>query len=83
MLTGTAANRGLPQDVSLSDAHVSNVVARELFERCHLPTRDLSEIWDLVTGGNGQQYLERDHFVVGLFIIDQREQPHPRSPWAR
>lgn len=64
-----AANKGL-LDVKPSTA-IINIVVRDIWKRSRLPDDVLGEVWDLVdTQGNGK--LERDEFVVGMFLIDQR-----------
>jgi hypothetical protein len=50
---------------------VTNVVARDIWERSRLPADVLEEIWDLV-GQAGQKTLNREEFVVGMWLIDQR-----------
>lgn len=65
-----AANKGLLMDVESSHA-VVNVVVRDIWRRSHLPDDVLEEVWDLVdTQGIGK--LEREEFVVGMFLIDSR-----------
>lgn len=65
-----AANRGLLMDAESSHA-VINVVVRDIWRRSHLPDDVLEEVWDLVdTQGIGR--LEREEFVVGMFLIDSR-----------
>lgn len=63
---------------------VANVVVRDLWARSRLPAAELAEVWDLVygqgqarRGGNGQHEhghgaLDRQEFVVGMWLIDQR-----------
>ena len=64
-----AANKGL-LDANSSTA-VTNIVVRDIWKRSRLPDDVLEEVWDLVdTQGMGK--LEREEFVVGLFLIDQR-----------
>ena len=65
-----AANRGvlMPSD---SPNSVINIVVRELWKRSRLPDDVLEEVWDLVDN-QGIGRLERDEFVVGMFLIDQR-----------
>lgn len=65
-----AANKGLLMDAYSSHA-VLNVVARDIWRRSHLPDDVLEEVWNLVdTQGVGK--LEREEFVVGMFLIDSR-----------
>ena len=76
-----AANRGLllkPADLNASPSrqidptsqsnHVVNIVVRDIWERSRLPGQVLEQIYDLVEGG---QMLNREQFVVGLWLIDQ------------
>ncbi|KAI9794750.1 MAG: Increased rDNA silencing protein [Candelina submexicana] len=49
---------------------VAAPVVRDIWSRSRLPSEVLQEVWDLVDGtGNGR--LEREEFVVGLWLIDQ------------
>jgi hypothetical protein len=79
-----AANRGLLLDYDLdylgldsrSDGSpasdlVVNVIARDIWERSRLPRDVLEEIWDLVAQP-AVKTLNREEFVVGLWLIDQR-----------
>jgi hypothetical protein len=51
---------------------VVNVVVRDIWDRSRLPKDVLGEIWDLVATSEDAQALQRDQFVVGLWLIDQR-----------
>lgn len=57
---------------------VANVVVRDLWSRSRLPTPELAEVWDLVYGhGRGDAVaahgaLDKQEFVVGMWLIDQR-----------
>lgn len=51
---------------------VVNVVVRDIWERSRLPKDVLEEIWDLVATSEDAQALQRDQFVVGLWLVDQR-----------
>lgn len=65
-----AANKGLllPPDTPHS---VCNIIVRDIWKRSRLPNDVLEEVWDLVdTQGVGR--LEREEFVVGMWLIDQR-----------
>ncbi len=67
-----AANKGLlmESDSGSRDA-VLNVVVRDIWSRSRLPDDVLEEVWDLVdVRGDGK--LEREGFVVGLWLIDSR-----------
>ncbi|KIW90787.1 uncharacterized protein Z519_08570 [Cladophialophora bantiana CBS 173.52] len=79
-----AANRGLLLDYDLGKPGsgprkdgtpvtdlVVNVVVRDIWERSRLPKDVLEEIWDLVAQP-GAKTLNREEFVVGLWLIDQR-----------
>ncbi|KIW64443.1 hypothetical protein PV04_09375 [Phialophora macrospora] len=79
-----AANRGLLLDYDLDNFNlehrrdgtpasdlVINVVARDIWERSRLPRDVLEEIWDLVAQPDIKT-LNREEFVVGLWLIDQR-----------
>jgi hypothetical protein len=64
-----AANKGLL--CADSPNAVINIVVRDIWKRSHLSDDVLEEVWDLVdTQRLGK--LEREEFVVGLFLIDQR-----------
>lgn len=63
---GESWNRGPEYDV------VVNVAVRDIWERSRLPRDVLEEIWDLVATSGDAQALQRDQFVVGLWLIDQR-----------
>lgn len=67
-----AANKGLlmESDPGSRDA-VLNVIVRDIWSRSGLPSDVLEEVWDLVdVRGDGK--LEREEFVVGLWLIDSR-----------
>jgi Cytoskeletal-regulatory complex EF hand len=78
-----AANRGLLHQHETADlTHqrskgaaseelVLNVVVRDIWERSRLPRDVLEEIWDLVTEEESRS-LNREEFVVGMWLIDQR-----------
>ena len=51
---------------------VVNIVVRDIWDRSRLPKDVLEEIWDLVATSEDAQSLQRDQFVVGLWLIDQR-----------
>ena len=65
-----ASNRGLYTTPGM-ESSVCNLVARDIFSRSRLHTDVLEEVYELVdrrqNGG-----LEREEFVVGLWLIDQR-----------
>jgi len=79
-----AANRGLLLDYDLDNFEldqrkdgspasdlVLNIVTRDIWERSRLPKDVLEEIWDLVAQPD-LKTLNREEFVVGLWLIDQR-----------
>ncbi|MCJ1453659.1 Increased rDNA silencing protein [Mycoblastus sanguinarius] len=68
-----AANRGLlmPTEIANAGGTVLNVVVRDVWRRSRLPDDVLEEVWDLVDS-QGVGRLERDEFVVGMWLIDQR-----------
>lgn len=62
--------------------HVANVVVRDVWQRSRLPKPELAEVWDLVYG-HGRAHnpepggllhgaLNKQEFVVGMWLIDQR-----------
>lgn len=65
-----AANKGILDD-TLSSTAVVNIVVRNIWKRSRLPDDVLAEVWDLVDI-QGVGKLEREEFVVGMFLIDQR-----------
>jgi hypothetical protein len=50
---------------------VSNVIARDIFNRSRLPESTLETVWDLVDH-DAVGRLSREEFVVGMWLIDQR-----------
>ncbi|KAK4941090.1 Increased rDNA silencing protein [Elasticomyces elasticus] len=56
--------------VPISD-FVANVVVQDIWERSRLPRDVLEEVWDLVARP-GAKALNREEFVAGLWLIDQR-----------
>ncbi|KAM0700750.1 hypothetical protein Q7P35_012471 [Cladosporium inversicolor] len=72
-----ASNRGLLLPSEMSD-EIANVVVRDLWLRSRLPLGELESIWNLVIAGEPEQpairktSLNREEFVVGLWLIDQR-----------
>ena len=65
-----AANRGmhLPED---SQSAVCNLVVRDIWSRSRLSNHVLEEVWDLVDN-EGIGRLNKEEFVVGMWLIDQR-----------
>ncbi|KIX08568.1 uncharacterized protein Z518_03224 [Rhinocladiella mackenziei CBS 650.93] len=59
------------KDGTLPSDLVVNVVVRDIWERSRLPKDVLEEVWDLVSQP-GAKTLNREEFVVGLWLIDQR-----------
>jgi hypothetical protein len=75
-----AANRGLLHQFEAFNLRskgmteedlVLNVVVRDIWDRSRLPRDVLEEIWDLVAE-EGDKFLTREQFVVGLWLVDQR-----------
>lgn len=73
-----AGNRGVLVDHDLeylefdgANDLVVNVVVKDIWERSRLPRDVLEEVWDLVAPANAKA-LNREEFVVGLWLIDQR-----------
>jgi len=72
-----ASNRGLLLPPEMSD-HISNIVVRDLWLRSRLPLSELETVWNLVIASEPEQpairktSLNREEFVVGLWLIDQR-----------
>ena len=66
-----AATRQTAGD-TLPDEMVLNIVVRDIWERSRLPKDALEEVWDLVTEGDKMSYLNREQFVVGLWLVDLR-----------
>lgn len=58
--------------------HVANVIVRDIWSRSRLPKPELAEVWDLVYGyGRSPDKvlhgaLNKQEFVVGMWLIDQR-----------
>ncbi len=65
-----AANKGLRMDADSSDS-VLNLVVRDIWSRSRLPNNVLADIWNLVDT-KGRDRLERNEFVVGMWLIDQQ-----------
>lgn len=72
-----AANRGLFLPISTATnpptaaTGILNLIVRDIWARSKLSFDDLSEIWELVDG-NGEGWLEKEEFVVGMWLVDQR-----------
>lgn len=76
-----AANRGtfLPGEddqtaksaLDIVTSCVSNIVVRDIWQRSRLPANVLEEVWELVDR-SGLGRLDREEFVVGMWLIDQR-----------
>jgi len=79
-----AANRGLLLDYDPDNSMIDhrkdgspaadlvvNIVTRDIWERSRLPRDVLEEIWDLVAQPD-LKTLNREEFVIGLWLIDQR-----------
>jgi hypothetical protein len=69
-----ASNKGLfmsGPDGNGDENTVCSLVVRDIFSRSRLHVDELEEVYSLVDRhGNGR--LEREEFVVGLWLIDQR-----------
>ncbi|KAJ4391773.1 Increased rDNA silencing protein [Gnomoniopsis smithogilvyi] len=58
--------------------HVANVIVRDIWSRSRLPELELAEVWDLVYGHGRPSgsvlhgALNKQEFVVGMWLIDQR-----------
>ncbi|PBP25593.1 hypothetical protein BUE80_DR003445, partial [Diplocarpon rosae] len=67
-----ASNKGLfANGEPGSEGRVVNVVARDVWNRSRLHSDVLEEVWELVDRG-GRGALEKEEFVVGMWLIDQR-----------
>lgn len=64
------SERTLEAKAAVND-QISNVVAREVWNRSRLPEATLETIWDLVDHDVVGR-LGREEFVVGMWLIDQR-----------
>lgn len=63
-----ASNKGL---YSPNKDDVCNLVAKDIFSRSRLHTDVLEEVYGLIDR-RGDGRLEREEFVVGLWLVDQR-----------
>lgn len=50
---------------------VVNIVVRDIWSRSRLSNASLAEIYDLVNVKEPKDMLDREEFVVGLWLIDQ------------
>ncbi|KAJ5042938.1 uncharacterized protein L3040_004328 [Drepanopeziza brunnea f. sp. 'multigermtubi'] len=67
-----ASNKGLfANGEPGSEGRVVNVVVRDLWSRSRLHPDVLEEVWELVDRGKSGG-LEKEEFVVGLWLVDQR-----------
>ena len=69
-----AANKNLlhfSNATEVSSNTVLNIIVRDIWRRSRLPDDVLEEIWSLVNT-QGQRVLEKEEFVVGMWLIDQR-----------
>ncbi|PBP27942.1 hypothetical protein BUE80_DR001059 [Diplocarpon rosae] len=67
-----ASNKGLfANGEPGSEGRVVNVVARDVWNRSRLHSDVLEEVWELVDRGR-RGALEKEEFVVGMWLIDQR-----------
>jgi hypothetical protein len=67
---GLGATANILEDKGLADC-VCNLVVRDIWSRSRLGSEILGEVWDLVDR-NGNQFLNREEFVCGMWLIDQR-----------
>lgn len=79
-----AANRGLLHNFEQSsilgkrppessqEEMVLNVVVQDIWNRSRLPRDVLEEVWDLVSPEPEYKALNRERFVVGMWLVDQR-----------
>jgi len=61
----------LRSSIDSMNNHVSNIIVRDIWSRSRLSAQVLEEVWDLVDR-SGEGRLDRDEFVVGMWLIDQR-----------
>lgn len=66
-----AANKGVLIPTSEDQTCVLNLVVRDIWSRSRLSTEVLEEIWQLVDR-RVIGTLEREEFVVGMWLVDQR-----------
>lgn len=59
------------ETLSAANDQVSNVIARDIWNRSRLPGATLETVWDLVDHDVVGR-LSREEFVVGMWLIDQR-----------
>ena len=65
-------NHSSQGDVSREvESQVSNIVARDIWNRSRLPGAVLETVWDLVDE-EGLGRLSKERFMVGMWLIDQR-----------
>jgi len=61
----------LRSSIDNMNTHVSNIIVKDIWSRSRLSEQVLEEVWDLVDrSGDGK--LDREEFVVGMWLIDQR-----------
>ncbi|KAI9801547.1 MAG: hypothetical protein M1825_003226 [Sarcosagium campestre] len=70
LLSSPSSSRDL-SPVEVASGQVSNLVVRDIWSRSRLGDETLEEVWDLVDR-RGIGALEREEFVVGMWLIDQR-----------
>ena len=81
-----AANKGLLLPPEYQTC-VINIAVREIWKRSRLPDDVLEEVWDLVDSQEVGR-LEREEFVIGMWLIDQRLKGNklpskvPESVWS-
>jgi hypothetical protein len=83
-----ASNKGhlIPPSMGDQSDKVLNLVVREIWGRSRLPAAALEQVWDLVDRRH-IGLLDRQEFVVGMWLIDQQLKGHklpvqvPDSVW--
>jgi len=71
--SSSAAGDAAAEDINHYNPHdlVVNIVVRDIWSRSRLPPDELAEVWDLVDRKHIGA-LDRQEFVVGMWLIDQR-----------
>lgn len=65
------ADEAIRSSTDNTNTHVSNIVVKDIWSRSRLSDQVLEEVWNLVDR-TGEGKLDRDEFVVGMWLIDQR-----------
>ena len=69
--SGVDDDNGRAREGTYEAGLVANVVVRDIWSRSRLPADELGEVWELVDR-RGKGALDRQEFVVGMWLIDQR-----------